>query len=58
MHESQWKKFLVVNILTMIVGFQGLVIKTPQAIYIQYADKWIINIFVIHLSVYIYHTFS
>ena len=56
MHESQWKKFLVVNI--MIVGFQGLVIKTPQAIYIQYADKWIINIFVIHLSVYIYHTFS
>ena len=33
MHDSP---FLVVNILTMILGYQGLVIKTP--IYIQYAD--------------------
>ena len=56
MDDSQWKKFLVVNILTMIVGFQGLAIKTPLAIYIQYADKWKINIFVTYVD--IYHTFS
>ena len=29
MHDSPWKKDLVVNILTMIVDFQGHVIKTP-----------------------------
>ena len=50
------EKFLVVNILTMVVGFQGLDIKTPLAVYIHYADKWKINIFVTY--VYIYHTFS
>ena len=38
MHDTPWKKVLVVNILTMIVGFQGPVIKTPLTIYIQYAD--------------------
>ena len=37
MHDSPWKKVLVVNIITMIIGFQGLDNKTPLAIYIQYA---------------------
>ena len=37
MHDSPWKKVLVVNIITMIIGLQGLDNKIPLAIYIQYA---------------------